>query len=269
MEVDMPSESAAVAASFVAAYEPYLSRIIGDRGHDVPAGWQQVVAEGRAELDAALHDLLRRPFSEQRRSPLELFQEAMGGPTDALEAAGCTPPERDEAARAALPGDRFGLAPASSQDLGRDAWEAHLAWGVAKAREVAGVVPASEALDAPTTGSSVRRRAVALVGIDLMDRSKIEQIVDAAGFVLEVWRNPAAIEDGLAGVPPVVVLVDLRHGTADDAIRAAARKGVRTYAFGPHVDDVGLVRARSLGAADALTRAQFFRRLESLLPSQA
>jgi hypothetical protein len=269
MQRDMPPESVVVVTAFVAAYEPYLRRVAAERGYRVPDGWAQIVAQGRAGLEAALRELLSAPYADQRRSPLEVFQEAMQGPTEALATTGVDPADRDETARSALPGDHFGLAPASSQDLGRDAWEAHLAWGVAKARDVAGVVPATEAPPAPRPVSSVRRRAVALVGTDLMDRSRIEPIVHAAGFSLEVWRNPAAIEEGLAGTAPVVALVDLRHPASDEAIRRAAAAGVRTFAFGPHVDDVALAGARSLGATDALTRAQFFRRLAALLPAQA
>jgi hypothetical protein len=104
-----------------------------------------------------------------------------------------------------------------------------------------------------------------LVGIDLMDRTRIESVARAAGFDLAVWRNPAAIADGLAGTPPAVVLVDLTHAAADEAIRACTAAGVRTIAFGPHVDDVALARARSLGAMDAVARSRFFSRLEAYL----
>ena len=92
------------------------------------------VAEGQAWLREELGELLSRPFVEQRRGPLELFQEAMQFPTIALQEAGAEPVDRNEVARAALPGDVFDLAPASSQDLGEEAWHAHLRWGAAKAR---------------------------------------------------------------------------------------------------------------------------------------
>jgi len=67
---------------------------------------------------------------------LELFQEALRFPTYALEQAGNQPVGRDEIATNALPGDRFGLAPASSRDLGEEAWMAHLSWGAAKAAAI-------------------------------------------------------------------------------------------------------------------------------------
>jgi hypothetical protein len=102
-----------------------------------------------------------------------------------------------------------------------------------------------------------------------MDRSRIEPVVRDAGLTLEVWRNPAAIDRGLAASRPVLVLVDLAHPAADDALRGAAAAGVRAYAFGPHVDDVALIRAQSLGAADALPRSRFFRRLPEIVPRLA
>ena len=45
------------------------------------------------------------------------------------------------------------------------------------------------------------------------------------------------------------------------------KKSGHVEAFGPHVDDLALVRARTLGAADALTRSAFFRNLARLLPT--
>ena len=67
-----------------------------------------------------LGSLLRLPFREQRRSPLEVFQEAMRFPTAALDAAGTPPVSRDPAQETALPGDHHDLAPASSQALGEE-----------------------------------------------------------------------------------------------------------------------------------------------------
>ncbi len=67
----------------------------------------------------------------------------------------------------------------------------------------------------------------------------------------------------------VRAFVDMAAAGADDAIRALAGAGVATIAFGPHVDDVALVRARSLGAGDALPRSVFFRRLADLMPRRA
>ena len=48
---------------------------------------------------------------------------------------------RDEVTVNALPGDRYGLAPASSRELGDEVWEAHLRWGAAKAAALTGDQP--------------------------------------------------------------------------------------------------------------------------------
>ena len=84
---------------------------------------------------------------------------------------------------------------------------------------------------------------------DLMDRSKVESAVDGVSFA----RDPAAA----AGAD--VIVVDLaRFGNAVGDIRAAA-PDARIVAFGPHVDDELLERARAAGADTVLARSQFFR----------
>jgi len=241
----MPTQPASqtLRAALVAAYLPYLREVLRRRGVDAP-GLESALEEGRAWLDEALEALFSLPFARQSRGPLELFQDAVRFPTAVLQGAGIPAVARDEAAALALPGDLYDLAPASSQVLGEDVWGAHLAWGAAKA---AGLRP-----------------TVGLLSGDLMDRSKVEPVVGAAGFRLIVWRS--ATELGTVSSRPALALVDLSRGDADAAIRFLAAEGVRVIGYGPHVDDMALVRARALGAADAMPRSVFFRNLESLLP---
>lgn len=115
------------------AYRPYVEATLRSRQID-PTQVADALTEGEAWLEEALTDLLTTPFSQQRRGPLEVFQEAMRFPTDALQAAGVPPVERDEVTANALPGDLYDLAPASSRDLGEDVWHAHLGWGARKAQ---------------------------------------------------------------------------------------------------------------------------------------
>lgn len=117
--------------AFVAAYPSHVELRCAVLGVDPPSG---AVRRGQTWLHEALTELLEQPFAEQRRGPLELFQEAMRFPTAALIDAGVEPMDRNAVARAALPGDLYDLAPASSQDLGEEAWRAHLRWGAEKAR---------------------------------------------------------------------------------------------------------------------------------------
>jgi DNA-binding NarL/FixJ family response regulator len=91
-------------------------------------------------------------------------------------------------------------------------------------------------------------RVVALVS-DLMDRSRVSGAVPDVVFA----SDPAACADA------DVVIVDLaRHADAVAAVRASA-SSARIIAFGPHVDDELLQRARTDGATFVLARSQFFR----------
>ena len=132
----------------VDAYEPYVraevakltrggaeapERAAGPEAPEEPHGLEAAIDEGRRWLETALAEMLGLPYSMQARGPLELFQEAMRYPTGVLEKGGYPPAPRDRTARSALPGDLYGLAPASSERLGEEAWQAHLAWGTAKA----------------------------------------------------------------------------------------------------------------------------------------
>lgn len=121
----------------VGAYPAVVRRRLATRGTNPPPGLEGALAEGTAWLDAALGDLLERPYREQRRGPLEVFQEAMRFPTEVLAAAGVEAPDRDPVAAGALPGDSYDLAPASSRDLGEEVWAAHLRWGAEKAAGMA------------------------------------------------------------------------------------------------------------------------------------
>jgi len=211
----------------VAAYRPYVRERTATRGLTPPPGLEEALDTGEQHLGEALDALLSAPFDLQRRSPLELFQEAMSHPTEALAAAGAPEARRDEVEATALPGDRYGLAPASSQSLGEEVWRAHLEWGAAKVAFVT----------APTA---------AVVSRNVMDRSRIESALEQVG-----WR-PASVDAAS------VVVVDLEHDGAMGSIEAAVGRGARVVAFGPHVDTGRLEAARSAGAS-VLARSAFFR----------
>ena len=249
--------------AFVAAYPLYVAGRLDELGLGALPAMSAAIAAGQARLRADLAALLARPVADQDRSPLEVFQSALQAPNAALASAGIAPVERDPVAVNALPGDIYDLAPASSQALGDAALQAHLAWGVAKAAAVAGMVPA-------TSGSGDRtpmiHPAVALVGSDVADRAVIADAVSARGLGLVLWRNPGAIEHGLASVTPVVAFVDLAHGAADEVIRTLAAADVRTVGFGAGVDDFAMARYGSLGADEVVERSQLFDRLGDYLP---
>lgn len=238
----MEPEAAGVVAAFTAAYRPYLESRFAELGLEAPEG---VVAAGERWLRASLEELLSLPFAAQRRGPLEVFQEAMRFPTEAVATAGVPEPARDPVAAAALPGDRYDLAPASSQALGEAAWSAHLLWGAAKA-----------AANAPRGLSAIHLTR------NLLDASRVGEAAARAGYELTVVTKP----------PPgdrrhTVAIVDLEHPDADEAVRTLAATCGRVVAYGPHVDEFALVRARTLGAADAVPRSRFFSDPGAWLPA--
>lgn len=233
---------------FTAAYRPYVVARLVELGIEPPTSLDAALSHGERWLVEELAAFIETPFLEQRRSPLEIFQEAMKFPTEALTESAVQPPQRDPGAVAALPGDAYNLAPASSQALGEAAWRAHLAWGAHKAK------------------AFVTEVKVGWLGSNLMDRSQIEPIVKGASLQLEPWANQEDVDAALAAKPPVMAIVDLEHPAADAAIVALAAGNVKTVAYGPHVDDVAMMRARSLGADEVHARSRFFRALPNLLP---
>lgn len=120
-------------SALTAAYRPYVLAIVIDRGWETSAELDRSLDEGESWLGSQLDELLSLPFADQTRGPLEVFQEAMRFPTDALAFGGIPAAHRDQVAANALPGDVYDLAPASSRDLGEEVWVAHLQWGARKA----------------------------------------------------------------------------------------------------------------------------------------
>lgn len=126
--------SSQLIAALRSAYRRHVEARFAERGWEVTAEVGEALDRGEEWLAAQLEEHLGVPFAEQRRGPLEIFQEAMRFPTDALSAAGAVAVARDDVTNQALPGDVYDLAPASSATLGEEVWRLHLAWGAAKAR---------------------------------------------------------------------------------------------------------------------------------------
>lgn len=250
---------AGVVAAFVAAYPDYLrDRLALLDAPDIAEGARQ----GKEWLEGELRQWSRQPADAQRKGPLQIFQTAFAFPTAALEAAGVEPIRRDAGDAAALPGDTYGLAPASSRDIGEAAWRAHVAWGVAKAKQVAKVVPQDAAPH--------RSAAVAIVTVDAADRAAVGLTATERGLPVRHWRNPGAIAAGLEKEIPRWAIVDGAHSAADEAVRALADAGskVAVYAEG-EPDDIATARWMALGASTLLPRQKLVAVLESWLPYQA
>lgn len=138
MTESMPEVSRRLVEALVDAYPRQVRQRLGE---SAPAGIDEAVRRGRDWLQTALIELLSQPFPDQRRGPLEVFQEAMRFPTEHLSAAGVETPRRDPVAESALPGDLYDLAPASTRELGEEVWGIHLAWGATKAATITGSAP--------------------------------------------------------------------------------------------------------------------------------
>ncbi|MGH8935151.1 MAG: hypothetical protein ACRDXD_02600, partial [Acidimicrobiia bacterium] len=108
----------------------------------------------------------------------------------------------------------------------------------------------------PTPFPREEEKTVAILTRNLLDRSRIEEAVAAAGFRPVAWGESVA---------PALALVDLAHPQAEPVIEELAGAGVPTVAFGPHVDEEALARAAALGAGRSLPRSRFFRSLPQLL----
>lgn len=234
-------------ARLVEAFPQHVESRILEQGWDRPETLDAALVAGAAWLRKALDDLLASPFAEQHRGPLEIFQEAMRFPTEALAVAGFETVARDPGAVAALPGDVYDLAPASSRLLGDEVWMAHLAWGAAKARAVA------------------RRRRVGLWSANLMDRSRIEPLVVRSDAEFAVWNGRSVEPSQPATSDLDLVLVDLTAPHAHEVIEGFVADGIRVIAFGPHLDRSNLDRARQTGANEVLARSAFLANLGDLL----
>ena len=225
------------------------------------AGMDEALEQGMTWLRAELTQWAGRRPADQRRGPLQIFQTAMAFPTAALEAAGVPAPQRSEAEARALPGDTYRLAPGSSRDIDDATWKAHVAWGIAKARVVADVVPRTDA--------GAAAGGVAVVTMSQAHRDAIYAVAGARGLVTRHWRNPGAIAAGLEAERPRWAVVDGNHKAADEAVRRLGAAGSRVLVFTEDPDDIALARWKSLGADAVAGHSEVSAVLERWLPVQA
>src|SRR5262249_49465422 len=100
----------------------------------------------------------------------------------------------------------------------------------------------------PTTAPPAVLKTVALVD-DLMDRTRLGAAIADLTFARDA--------DDVAADADVVVIDLAQHGQAVAPVRARV-PSARIAAYGPHVDDNALARARTDGADAALPRSRFF-----------
>ena len=250
-------EAGPLIAALVEAFPAYLWGRLHEIGIVGGTPVTAAVAESAASLATDLNEILDVPVAEQTRSPLEAVRHATQVVTAVLADLGVRAVDRDQWETDTHPEDRYGLYPGSSDELGEEAWQLHLSWGLAKAKAVAGVVPAGR--EAPQVP------AVAVFGMPIEDRGQFADAIAKRGYRVLLWRNPAALER--ASIErPTLVLVDLRHPGAHEALRFLKQRGVRTVAVGDEVDDLTMPGILALGAEDVDALSGLAARLARLLP---
>ncbi len=206
-----------------------------------PAGFDPAIDEGLQALRQELEELLAIPYSLQPASPLQVVRRCLRPVIEALIAAGVAELDRDAGQERVAPDDPYDLGPTSAAELGEAALRASVAWGAAKAMDAS-------------------RPLALVVTSNLMDVARFESAASRAGYRF------ASAEPGSVAGDPLVAFVDLEGDGAEEAIASLAGAGVRVIGYGPHVDDMAMVRARALGASDAEPRSRVLRDPGAYLP---
>ena len=131
----------ALAAAVDAAVSGWIERLVlervtawrGEAGPDVARRAAAAGAAARAEVAPRMRELLATDIDHQRTNPLSLLREVTHHAHEVLEDLGVPPVSRDEFAQRSFPDDRFGLVPATWQDIDPSLHEAGISWSAAKA----------------------------------------------------------------------------------------------------------------------------------------
>ena len=254
MENENPSRELASALS--SAFPEYVSDRLAAIG--IVAGNTVVgsIDEAGVVLETMLNELAMLPTGEQRRSPLELVREALAPITEALFELGVRSQVRDEWEMEQLADDPYALFPATSRDLGEEVWQLHIEWGIAKAREISGVVPSDSVL--------VQLPAVALFGVPIEDRQEVVDAVAERGYRALLWRNPAAVTNDAES--PELAIIEAGHPAAHQALRDLEARGIRCIVVGRQVNDLAMPGFMALGAEEVIESRRLLTRLDDLLP---
>jgi hypothetical protein len=236
----MVPEAQRLRAAFVAAIPAYVTAVCAQRGYPLDRATIEAIDEATAVLDAELSAELDQDFRAQRRSPLEIVRAALASVSRALSERGVA--AADPSGRRSEE-DPFGLAPGSSSDLGAEAHEAHLRWGVAKAAAFVG--------DAAPT---LAKPAVAVMASDRAERESLVASIEGRGMSCLAVRNPGAVEASLSDRAVTVAIVDLAHRSARDAIDRFAEHGVTTIAYGDAIEDLLETGLRAQGVRHIVDR---------------
>ena len=141
----LAEHAAALVAAVDSALAPWVERMVRTRwvawsGEAPPPELIAAAAaageRGRAEVTAALRDMLALDVESQRSNPLAIIRQAVVHPAGVLASAGVPSVQRDADAVRIFPEDHYDLSPASFADLDAATHEAGVRWGAAKAHVI-------------------------------------------------------------------------------------------------------------------------------------
>ncbi len=239
----------------MAAFPAYVTAAFSERGYPLDRTTAEAIEEATAVLDAELGLELELPYREQRRSPLELFREALEIVALSLLDTGVFPTVAESTM---VEGDTYGLAPGSSSALGAEAHETHLAWGAAKA-------------SAFMTGQAavLKDPVILLVTADRGDRDAILPVLKSPGVDCLSARNPAAVAGAIEQRAVLIAFVDLVHRSARGSVARLVDAGVPTVVYGDGVDDLTETGLLAQGVRAVVRRRDFVANPARFLPPLA
>lgn len=233
-----------IRSSFVEAYPRYVASVLTSRGIEVDDVLADAIVEGTAVLDGLLANLEATELVQQTSSPLELFREALRPIDRALTLVGAPEPRSGSGPSRIAPWDRYAISPGSSRVLGDRAQEAHIAWGLGKAKAVA------RELDS-TRGPAV--------GILCPDGDRAGLVAEAEALHYRTIMLPSDADISVA-----VVCAD--EADADQVVREVSHRA-RIIVYGRSIDDMDRVGLTALGAASVVDADVLLTRLSEHLPT--
>ncbi len=246
----MVPEARRLHAALVSAFPAYTTAVFAERGYGLGRPVAEAIETATAQLDLDLAGELGRPFREQRRTPLEVFGEALNSLTSVLAEQGVPEPPDGRSA------DPYALAPGSPAVLGDAVEAAHRRWGSAKATALTGV----------TDRRDPQRPSIVVLTMDRVARQQLCDAAERAGFQCHGARNPSGVDNALATGAVKLAFVDLAHRAAYDAVERLTKAKVPTAVFGAAIDDLTETGLKAAGVRLVVERDRLLSAPEDHLP---
>ena len=130
----LAAKATALADGVDAALAPWIVGLVVARAGEGARARAEAIAEVvAADIGPRVRALLATDIDAQATTPLALLREAVLPVGELLAELGVAPPVRDEFAQRAFPGDTYGLAPASFEEVADALRGPGIEWGAAKA----------------------------------------------------------------------------------------------------------------------------------------